>query len=161
MLLTLLLLFTLLPMAEIYLLVTLFQTIGWFPTLLIALSTGVIGASLARSQGLATLSRITQEMSAGKAPADALVDGAMILLAGALLVTPGVLTDAFGFALLIPPLRSVLKPLLRAAFRRNLQRRSGPGGAVYTWSAGNPPPERRADQVIDAEVIEVRTRDAE
>lgn len=164
MLLTLALLFIVLPLTELYLLVTLGQTIGWGWTLLIALGTGIVGASLARQQGLATLQRISQQLQTGQPPADALVDGAMILLAGAVLMTPGVLTDAFGFALLIPPVRAALKPLLKAAFLRRLHRHSAGGATVYTWSTGSPPPGSPAagsGDVVEGEVIEVRTIERE
>lgn len=162
MLLTLLLLFTVLPMIEIYLLVALWDAIGLLPTLAIALGTGVLGAALARHQGLMTLARISQQLSAGKPPADSLVDGAMILLAGALLVTPGVLTDAVGFSLLIPPARAALKPLLRAVFLRRLHKHSvGQGAYVWTFGSTEGRTERRGDGVVEAEVIDVRTRDVD
>lgn len=164
MLLTLLLLFTLLPMAEIYLLVRLWDAIGLGPTILIALGTGALGAALARQQGLATLSRLSRQVSAGEPPTDTLVDGAFILLAGAVLITPGVLTDAFGFALLLPPVRAVIKPLLLAALRKRLRRSVTSRGAVYTWGVSDPTAgghEPSQGKVIDAEVLEVRTRDAD
>lgn len=163
MLLVLILLFTVLPVLEISLLIELGQSIGWGWTLLIALGTGVLGASLARQQGLATLARISQQLADRQPPADALVDGAMILIAGAVLITPGILTDAFGFALLLPPVRALLKPLLRAALRRTVRRQGGAGGTVNVWSIGNPPNASRGptvdSDVIEGEVIDVQTRD--
>ncbi|QDT67166.1 phage T7 F exclusion suppressor FxsA [Planctomycetes bacterium MalM25] len=161
MFLILLLLFTLLPIVEIALLVKLGGAIGWPLTLLIALGTGALGAALARQQGLATLSRISRQMAAGEPPTDSLIDGAMILMAGAVLITPGVLTDAFGFALLMPPVRAVLKPLLAAAVKRHVRMSAGQGGNVRVWTTGSPPPGTPRGDVVDAEVIEVRTRDAE
>lgn len=162
MLLILVLLFTVLPIVEIGLLFRLWEAIGLGPTLLIALGTGVLGASLARYQGLMTLGRISRQLAAGEPPADALVDGAMILVAGAVLITPGVLTDAFGFALLLPPVRAGLKPLLRAAFRRRLQRG---GGSVRVWTHGVDPRRgpggRSGGDVLEGEVLEVRTKDAD
>lgn len=161
-LLVLILLFTVLPVLEISLLIELGQSIGWGWTLLIALGTGVLGASLARQQGLATLARISQQLADRQPPADALVDGAMILIAGAVLITPGILTDAFGFALLLPPVRALLKPLLRAALRRTVRRQGG-AGKVNVWSIGNPPNVSRGptvdSDVIEGEVIDVQTRD--
>ena len=156
MLLILLLLFCALPFVELMLLVRLWEAIGLLPTLMIALGTGALGATLARQQGLATLARISSGLSQGEPPTDALVDGAMILLAGAVLITPGVLTDAFGFALLVPPVRQALKPLLRLVFRR-MMRRAGERGATVVWHSGQPPAER--GDVIDVEVTEVRSRD--
>lgn len=160
MLLALVLLFTILPIVEITLLIELGKSIGIGWTLLIALGTGVLGASLARQQGLATLARITRQLSARETPTDALVDGAMILVAGAVLITPGILTDAIGFALLLPPVRAALKPLLRALLRR-MVRRNGAAGSIHLGSVGGTPaqePSPDAD-IVEGEVIDVRTRD--
>lgn len=161
MFLILLLLFTVLPIVEIALLVQLGSSIGWIPTLFLALGTGALGATLARQQGLNTLARISRQMAAGEPPTDSLIDGAMILLAGAVLVTPGVLTDAFGFALLAPPVRALLKPLLAAAVKRHVRSSVAQGGTVHVWSTGSAPPDSQRGDVVDAEVIEVRTHDAE
>lgn len=163
MLLLLVLLFTLLPIIEIALLVKLFGAIGLGPTLLIALGTGVLGASLARHQGLATLARISRQLAAGEPPAEALVDGAMILVAGAVLITPGILTDAFGFSLLLPPVRAALKPLLKAVFRSRMKRHTASGAAVWTFgsSARSPATQAKQGDVLEAEVIEVRTTNAD
>ncbi|MEO0528975.1 MAG: FxsA family protein [Planctomycetota bacterium] len=160
MLLALVLLFTILPIVEITLLIELGKAIGIGWTLLIALGTGVLGASLAKQQGLATLARISAQLRAREAPTDALVDGAMILFAGAVLITPGILTDAFGFALLLPPVRAVLKPLLRAAFRRAVKRQ-GTGATVHVWSTGSMPRDMKDHDIIEGEVIDVQTHDAE
>lgn len=157
-LLALVCLFTLLPMVEIYLLVTLGRSIGWAPTILLAVGTGIVGASLAKRQGLATLARISEGLGAGRPPADALLDGALILLAGALLVTPGVLTDATGFALLVPPVRRALRPLLAAWLQRAV--RKG-GGRVSVWTIDGATVRRNDPYVVDAERIEARGRDSE
>lgn len=162
MLLILILLFIVLPTVELGLLYSLSNEIGLGRTMLIALGTGVLGASLTRSQGLATLARISRQMAGGEVPTDALVDGAMILVAGAVLITPGILTDAFGFSLLLPPVRAVLKPLLKAALRRRLKRH--PGG-VEVWSFGKAPPGSPAGpaggEILEGEILEVRTKDAD
>lgn len=108
-------LFVLLPAVELALLVELGTRIGTGATLLIIVVTGIVGASLARRQGLGVLRELQRETAGGRLPAGSLVDGAIILLAGALLVTPGVLTDLFGFACLVPAFRRVAK---RAMLRR-------------------------------------------
>lgn len=162
MLLILILLFTVLPLAELYLLVWLGFQIGLLPTIAIALGTGVLGASLARAQGTAVMSKLSQQLRAGERPADTLVDGALVLFAGVLLIMPGVITDVTGFLLLVPPVRSILKPLLAKALRRNVQSHdAGPGVRVWTYGStiGSPPPPK--DRVIEAEVIDVRTRNAD
>ncbi len=108
----LLLLFVVLPAVELALLIELGQRIGTLETLGIIIVTGMLGASMARSQGMKVLRRVQSEVAAGRMPADSMVDGVMILLASALLVTPGVLTDAFGFLCLVPAFRSVVKRTL-------------------------------------------------
>ena len=93
----LLLLFVVLPAVELALLIELGNRFGTLHTLALIVITGVVGASLARGQGLAVVRKIQNEVAEGRLPAHSLVDGVIILLAAALLVTPGVLTDAFGF----------------------------------------------------------------
>jgi UPF0716 protein FxsA len=103
------LLFILVPPIEIAFFIVIGSRIGLWPTLGIVLLTAVIGASLVSRQGRAELARLQTEFAAGQFPAKPLVHGAMILVAGALLVTPGFLTDAVGFALLSPQIREVLR----------------------------------------------------
>jgi UPF0716 protein FxsA len=132
MFLRLLLLFTLVPLVELYLLVRLGTVIGVGATVLIVIATGVLGASLARWQGLGVLRRLSEDLDRGRLPADALIDGLMIFIAGAVLLTPGLITDALGFFLLLPPGRAVVK---RAVVER-LQRRGGsadPGVIEAEW----------------------------
>jgi UPF0716 protein FxsA len=115
----LLLLFTALPVAELALLIKIGQAIEVGPTIGLVIVTGVVGAALARHQGLRTLGRIRDSTARGQMPTTELLNGLMILLAGALLITPGVITDAFGFALLIPPIRA----LIGKALTRYLKKR--------------------------------------
>ncbi len=114
----LLLLFVLLPAVELMLLIRLGAMIGTIRTVALIVFTGILGASLARSQGLGVIAAIQRETSEGRMPAVQLVDGALILVAAALLVTPGILTDAFGFACLTPAFRGAI----RAALLRRLER---------------------------------------
>lgn len=111
----LLLLFVLLPAVELALLIEVGRRIGTGATLTIIVVTGIIGASLARRQGLGVIRELQRESAAGHLPAGSLIDGILILIAGALLVTPGVLTDAFGFLCLVPAFRNALK---RVALQR-------------------------------------------
>ncbi len=123
MFLRLLLLFTVVPLVELFLLVKLGTIIGIGPTVLIVICTGVLGAWLARSQGLGVLRRITEDLNQGRMPTGSLVDGLLILIAGAVLLTPGLITDALGFFLLLPPGRA----LVRKAITTRLSRRSETG----------------------------------
>jgi UPF0716 protein FxsA len=108
----LLLLFIALPAVELVLLIELGNRFGTLHTLALIVLTGVIGAALARGQGLGVMRQIQLEVAEGRLPAASLVDGAIILVAAALLVTPGVLTDGFGFLCLIPAFRGVVKRIL-------------------------------------------------
>jgi UPF0716 protein FxsA len=101
----LLLLFIVVPFVELWLLLVISDYTGWQFTLGLVIVTGLAGAHLARRQGWRTLQRIRDELGQGKLPTDSLLDGMMILVAGALLLTPGILTDAVGLTLLIPPCR--------------------------------------------------------
>ncbi len=118
----LLLLFVLVPLAEMVLLIEIGKRIGTLATLGLIFFTGVLGAWLARRQGLAVLRQVQEETRAGRVPAGPLIDGVLILIAGALLITPGVLTDAFGFLCLIPAARTLLKRWLRERFERAVAR---------------------------------------
>ena len=110
-----LLLFIALPAVELALLIEIGQRIGTFETLALIVVTGILGAAMARSQGLRVLAEVQTRIARGEMPADSLIDGLMILVASALLVTPGVLTDLFGFLCLLPAFRSLVK---REAIRR-------------------------------------------
>lgn len=124
MFLRLLLLFTLVPLIELYLLIGIGRQVGLVPTLALVLFTGVLGAWLARRQGIATLARVQRSLAAGELPTEALLDGLMILLAGAVLLTPGLLTDLTGFLLLAPAGRRPIRRAIRRAFERRLATRS-------------------------------------
>jgi UPF0716 protein FxsA len=117
----LLLLFVLVPIAELALLIEIGNRIGLAATLALIVLTGVLGAGLARHQGLGVLAKIRSEMDQGRLPTGQLVDGALILVAGAVLMTPGVLTDALGFFCLIPPGRRLLKKVLSRRFESAVQ----------------------------------------
>jgi UPF0716 protein FxsA len=117
----LLLLFTIVPLVELYILVKLGGVIGVWATVAIVIGTGVLGAWLARQQGLGVLRRVQEELAAGQLPADALIDGLLILIAGAVLLTPGLLTDTLGFVLLVPPGRAAVRKVVAAKFFQQTQ----------------------------------------
>ncbi|MEZ5530234.1 MAG: FxsA family protein [Porticoccaceae bacterium] len=101
----LLLLFIVMPILEMWLLITVGQQIGALPTIGLVLLTAVVGLSLLRRQGFDTLFRARSRLDAGELPAMEMAEGLVLALCGALLLTPGFVTDAIGFAGLIPPLR--------------------------------------------------------
>jgi UPF0716 protein FxsA len=164
MLLRLLLLFTLVPLVELVLLLVLADKIGWQVTLGVVLGTGVLGASLARWQGIQVWRRAHRELSAGRLPGDALLDGLMVLVAGALLVTPGALTDALGFALLLPPFRTVIKRRLIRQFQSRVRFAPPPEWRGFGSGVTGDGPRRpghgdqaaNRDEIIDARVIDDR-----
>ncbi len=142
----LLLAFTVLPVVELMLLIRIGQAIHLGPTLLLVVTTGVVGAALARWQGLRTLRQIQEQLAQGGVPTRELFDGALILVAGAVLVTPGVITDAAGFALLVPPVRSLLARLARRWAQGRVQVTGVGAGAP---GRRGPRPARGAGDVID------------
>ncbi|QBG49097.1 FxsA family protein [Verrucomicrobia bacterium S94] len=117
----LLVLFIGLPVLELALLIKLHGIVGFVPTVLLVFLTGVIGAWLVRRQGVNILFKIRQEMVQGNLPAPQMIDGVMILLAGAFLVTPGLITDTAGFALLIPFIRQQIRFWLRKKLEHGMR----------------------------------------
>ena len=117
----LLVLFIGVPFLELSILMEVHERLGWQSTLGLIILTGFLGAALARSQGVRTLTEIQKELARGQMPAARLVDGLLILLAGAVLITPGLLTDVVGFALLVPQLRNLFRDRLKNYFASKVQ----------------------------------------
>ena len=138
-LLKLVLLFTVVPLVELALLIRVGALLGVEATVAMVVLTGVLGAWLARVQGLRTVVALQQDMAAGRLPAGRLVDGLLILVAGAVLLTPGLLTDALGFFLLVPPGRAVVRRRLRRWFRDRL-RIEQPTVIDARWTREEDPP---------------------
>ena len=109
----LVILFVVVPIIELALLIEIGQHIGVWPTLTIVILTGIAGAWLARLQGFMVLRTLQAELSQGILPAESILDGFLVLAGALLLLTPGILTDALGFALLIPLSRNVIKQYLK------------------------------------------------
>jgi UPF0716 protein FxsA len=132
----LLLLFILVPALELALLIELGSRLGTAPTLLLLALTGILGALLARRQGLGALRAAQEHMQRGELPAGPIVDGILILVAAVLLITPGLLTDALGFLLLVRGFRDRVKSILVSRFRRGVEERRI---RVYTSGIGRSP----------------------
>ena len=119
------LLFIAVPLVEIYLLLEVGGVIGAVPTIGLVVLTAVAGAALVRAQGFSTILQVRRSMEAGEVPAVAIIEGIFLLVAGALLLTPGFVTDAIGFGCLVPPLRRAF--ILRLLETRVIRtHRSGP-----------------------------------
>ena len=112
------LLFLLVPLVELYLLIQVGKVIGAPATIGLVIATAFLGANLARREGLRTYIAIQQNVAAGRLPTDDLIEGVMIFVAGLVLLTPGFLTDALGFLILIPATRRLLRHYLVTWLKR-------------------------------------------
>ncbi len=101
-------LFILVPIIEIALLIQVAEVIGGWPTIALIVLTALVGARLVKQQGLSAIQNAQLEMAQGKMPAQELFTGICVIIAGVLLLTPGIMTDLFGFLLLMPPVRARL-----------------------------------------------------
>jgi UPF0716 protein FxsA len=120
----LILAFTLIPVAEIYLLIKLGGAIGALNTVLVVILTAVTGAALARLEGARTLLQLRSNMEQGVMPAGELLDALLIFVAGVVLLTPGFLTDAAGLLLLVPVTRKVIKQWLKKRIQHTMHYRT-------------------------------------
>ncbi|NHZ48884.1 FxsA family protein [Nitratidesulfovibrio liaohensis] len=136
----------LVPFLEFYVLVEVGARIGAFNAVLLVILFAMVGVWLARTQGMGTLARIQQSLAQGVLPADEMLDGLFLLLAGLLMVFPGFVSDAFGVLLLLPPVRRLAAHLLRRHMNATIQaegraghagdRTGGPSVHVRTWYFG-------------------------
>jgi len=115
------LLFTVIPLIELTLLVKIGMSIGIFYTILLVFCTACVGAYMAKMEGLGVIARFQRNMATGVFPAEELIDGAMLLVAGALLITPGILTDVVGFLLVIPASRAIIKVWLKQYLKTKIE----------------------------------------
>jgi UPF0716 protein FxsA len=129
MFLRLFLLFTCIPLVELYLLLQIGSVIGAVNTFLLVIITGVLGAYLAQQEGIRTLERIRTLMARGEMPGEPLIDALLILVAGFVLITPGILTDLLGFLMLIPATRAPIRRRIKGQLERKF---STSNAAVYT-----------------------------
>lgn len=131
------LLFIGLPIAELAVLFRLGQSFGVLPTVALVLGTGLAGAALAKAEGLRTFRAMQRETAAGRVPGREIMDGIAVLVGGALLLTPGLITDVIGLALLFPPTRAALQRLARRWLERKV--RSGAVRvSVMGWGPAGP-----------------------
>lgn len=116
----LLLLFLVVPFAELYVILQVGQELGVLNTIAVLVAMSLIGGYLVKREGVGVLRRAQLRMNTGQVPGRELVDGVLILFAGALLMTPGFLTDCFGIAILIPPLRAGIRAAVIRALRNRV-----------------------------------------
>jgi UPF0716 protein FxsA len=134
-------LFVLVPVVELMLLIRMGQWLGFWPTVAFVVLTGWAGATLARLEGLRVLARFQQELAMGRMPGQAILDGAAVLMGGAFLLAPGVLTDLTGLALLFPPTRRIFQRWVRKRLEKGIMSGSI---RVMTMTPGAPSPRRRS-----------------
>ena len=143
-------LFVVVPLVELYVIVAVASQIGALPTIALLLVISFAGAWLVRREGVGVLRRTQSTLQAGGLPAREMVDGALLLAAGAMLVVPGFVTDAFGLVLVVPPVRSFVRDrLLRRWERRSgldAGGLSGRGRIVDVEFVGDVTPSRRPDE---------------
>ena len=154
------LLFVVLPIAELYVIIQVGQAIGIVPTLALLLLDGFLGATLARSQGRAAWRRFNEATAAGRVPGKEVYDGAAIIFGGALMLSPGFITDVFAIFLLLPPTRALLRRALMRGARVVgpmkpvlffYDRRPGSGGGAAPGPAAGPPPSPRPSRGYDVD----------
>ena len=139
-LLALIVIFIVVPLAELYVIFAVGDAIGWLPTLAILAADSIIGSLLLKSQGRVVWRRFNETMAAGRVPHRELLDGVLVIFGGAFLITPGFLTDVIGLLLLVPPTRFLMRRLVLRAL----------GGRVAIGLA-NTATRRRGDERFDVE----------
>lgn len=150
--LTLLLLFTVVPLLELTLLIEIGKRTSLLFTVALIVLTGVLGAYLARREGFKAIARLREDLREGRAPAAAAIDGILVLIAGAVLLTPGLLTDCLGFSLLLPAVRERVRRVLTERFRRSVEVRVQ---SFRQQMAGGRDGQPTPDDVIDVEYSRV------
>ena len=112
--------FIIVPILELAVIIQVGSSVGVLPTLGLLIVVSIVGAWLVKFQGMGVLMRMRQQLAQGKMPTDELMNGVLILVAGALMLTPGFLTDALGLSLLIPPIRAAIRQMLARRFTRRV-----------------------------------------
>lgn len=156
-------LFIVVPIAELAILLSVGNAIGVFETVGLLILVSVLGTWLIRREGRAAWSAFRRSLAQGRAPTKEVVDGALVLLAGALLLTPGFLTDLLGLSLAFPPTRAIVSRVIRSRIRSQLVV-GGPAGLFTTVLGSRDSGSTRAGrrgrtEPLDVEVLEVRRTD--
>ncbi|MDN4502523.1 FxsA family protein [Alteromonadaceae bacterium BrNp21-10] len=150
-------LFALLPIAEIALLINVGEQIGGWNTVGIVILTAAVGAYLVRQQGMATLFQAQTKMRAGQMPGQEMAEGLLLVIAGVLLVTPGFITDAFGFILTLPITRPLIAKVLLSKMQVNMvngMHGQQSGFHAQYQSTQSPPQSSQEGDVIEGEFVE-------
>jgi UPF0716 protein FxsA len=156
--------FIVVPILELYVLIQIGQAIGILPTIALLILDSVLGAALMRSQGRAAWMRFNRALAEGRIPAREVIDGVLVIFGGALLLTPGFLSDILGLILLLPPTRAVVRRLLVARFGGRLVETAAAGaqnrmGRIFTFQTGGGAGGTRAPRSFDDDVVEGTAHD--
>lgn len=155
----LIILFTIIPIIELYILIEIGNAIGALNTILIVLITGITGAFLAKLEGRQIIFKIQNDLNMGKMPTDELLGGLCVLIGGAFLIAPGILTDIAGFLLVIHFTRLIFVRAIKKKFRKFVK-----GGSIHFHSAGHREGSnnyernqniKEKDEIIDADFEEL------
>lgn len=137
------------------LLIWISKFIGFGGTLMLIVFTGIIGASLARAQGLGVLRQVQQGMASGNAPAATLVEGFLVLIGGIVLLTPGILTDVFGFSMMVPQFRRAFAKFLSHRFKHHIASRTQSSFSFHASPFGPEKPASKKKPDSDDDFIDV------
>ena len=164
--LVLVLLFVVVPILELYVLIQIGSAIGVLPTIALLILDSVLGAALMRMQGRAVWLRFNRTLAEGRMPGREVMDGALVIFGGALLLTPGFLSDILGLVLLLPPTRALVRKALVARFAGRLVATASSGaqhrmGRIFTFQSGRRPPARADDDVVEGTAHDVPPRRGE
>jgi UPF0716 protein FxsA len=163
--------FIVVPIAEIYVLIQIGQAIGLLPTIALLILDSVLGAALMRSQGRAAWMRFNAALAEGRVPGREVMDGALVIFGGALLLTPGFLSDVLGLILLLPPTRAIVRTVLVRRFAGRIATTAASGAQARIFGLGARPTRGRGpaaasrrvrpDDVVDSTATDVDPRHTE
>ena len=157
-------LFIVVPILELAVIIQIGQAIGVLPTIALLIADSLLGAALMRSQGRAAWLRFNVALAEGRVPGREVMDGALVIFGGALLLTPGFLSDFLGLILLLPPTRAIVRKLLAARYGSRLMATAASGAQARVFGFGGAQRPRDAaghDDVVDVDGTEVDPRRTE
>jgi UPF0716 protein FxsA len=156
-------LFIVVPIAELAVLIQIGQWIGVLPTIALLIADSILGAALMRSQGRAAWMRFNAALAEGRVPGREVMDGVLVIFGGALLLTPGFLSDILGLILLLPPTRALVRTVLVRRYGARLVATAASGAQSRMFGFGTRPPRGAAgrDDVVDSSATEVDPRRTE
>jgi UPF0716 protein FxsA len=146
-------LFVVTPLVELYVLIQVGQLVGAIPTVVALLVISVVGAALVKAEGLRAWVRFRDALAEARLPAKEVVDGALLLFAGALLLTPGFVTDGLGLLCLLPPSRALINRALRSRVRMSIGLGAATGGRSPGDGTGRSPGD---GEDLEVEVVDVQ-----